>query len=71
MSNTKFFLFVFLPMVAVSLLLYHGPAQCWEAWAATKEFAVAYVVMCIYGLFAILQIAHLRKRFKQIANEDY
>lgn len=71
MSNTKFFLFVFLPMIAVSLCLYHGPAVCWESWAPTKELAVAYVVVCIYGLFAILQIDHMRKRFKQIANEDF
>lgn len=71
MSNTKFFLFVFLPMVAISLWLYHGPAQCWSSWAPTKELAVAYIVLCIYGLFAFLQLAHLRKRFKQTANEDF
>lgn len=68
MTNRKFFLYVFFPMVLSVLALWQGPLWL-SAWAGSREGAIAFVVMVVYASLALLYLIRVRKCFEALESE--
>lgn len=69
MSHTKFFLFVFIPMLlAVFVIQYGDPVL--HTWAGSKREATVFVVIGVYGLFTAIQLISLRTMFRELSEKE-